>query len=209
MSALPRIRTFLFWFLSLAIALASWRWLALGVELSMPPMFHHVFKKPVALYVHIFFAPVALALMPFQFWAGLRNRRPAVHRWLGRGYGMAILFSGTGGFFIALNTNAGPVAASGFALLAVLWLATTARGIQLAMARRIAEHRRWMIRSAALTFAAVTLRLYLPLLAAAFGFETGYPIVAWLCWVPNLLIAEWLLLRPQSRLALTRLKSST
>jgi len=47
----------------------------------------------------------------------------------------------------------------------------------------------------ALTFAAVTLRLYLPVLGGTLGFETGYPIVAWLCWVPNLIVAEWILRR--------------
>jgi hypothetical protein len=48
-----------------------------------------------------------------------------------------------------------------------------------------------MIRSFALTFAAVTLRLYLPFpMIWGFEFIEGYRIIAWLCWVPNLLIAE-------------------
>ena len=200
MQALPRTRVFLFWFLSLGVALASWRWIALGVELSMPAMFYHVAAQPVALYAHILFAPVALALAPFQFWAGLRARRPGPHRWMGRGYGLAILVSGIAGLVLALRTNAGPVAGWGFGLLAVLWLGCTARGVQLAMARRIALHRRWMIRSVALTLAAVTLRLELPILAMTLGFETGYPLVAWLAWVPNLLIAEWIL-RPRRAVA--------
>ena len=54
-------------------------------------------------------------------------------------------------------------------------------------------HRRWMIRSYALTAAAITLRLYLPLLShLGIPFDMSYPVVAWLCWVPNLLFAEWL-----------------
>jgi hypothetical protein len=56
-----------------------------------------------------------------------------------------------------------------------------------------------MIRSAALTLAAVTLRLYLPFLAMSMGFELGYSLVAWLCWVPNILFAEWLLRRDTQR----------
>ncbi len=51
--------------------------------------------------------------------------------------------------------------------------------------------RRWMIRSYAMILAAVTLRIHLPILAAYFqGFEPAYQIVAWSCWVPNLLVAE-------------------
>ena len=53
-----------------------------------------------------------------------------------------------------------------------------------------------MIRNFALTFAAVTLRAYLGLSQAVFGlsFEAFYPVVAWLCWVPNLIVAEWLVI---------------
>jgi hypothetical protein len=49
-----------------------------------------------------------------------------------------------------------------------------------------------MIRSFALTFAAVTLRLYLPASQiAGMPFPAAYSAIAWLCWVPNLLVAEW------------------
>ena len=50
---------------------------------------------------------------------------------------------------------------------------------------------------AALTLAAVTLRIYLPLMLGVFhwSFHSAYIAVAWLCWVPNLLIAEWLIRR--------------
>jgi hypothetical protein len=50
-----------------------------------------------------------------------------------------------------------------------------------------------MIRNFALTFAAVTLRIYLPAsMAAGMEFEMAYRAIAWLCWVPNLVIAELL-----------------
>jgi hypothetical protein len=52
-----------------------------------------------------------------------------------------------------------------------------------------------LYRSYALTLAAVTLRIYLPLShALEIGFEDAYRLVSWLCWVPNLVIVEvWLL----------------
>ncbi|MDF0598057.1 DUF2306 domain-containing protein [Psychromarinibacter halotolerans] len=199
MPAFLRTRTALFWLLSFAVALVSYRWLVFGVEASMDFMLHHFIDRRAAFLAHVLFAPVALVLAPFQLARGLRARRPALHRWLGRVYGVAILISGLGGLAIAPFTSAGPVAAWAFGILAVLWMGITGRGIWLAMQRRIAEHRRWMIRSVALTFAGVTLRLELPLLMAAFGFDTGYQIVAWLCWVANLLIAEWWLRRDRAR----------
>ena len=56
----------------------------------------------------------------------------------------------------------------------------------------IESHRQWMIRSYALAFAAVTLRIYMPFMQAVLGMEflDAYLIVAWMCWVPNLLVAE-------------------
>ena len=48
-----------------------------------------------------------------------------------------------------------------------------------------------MLRSYALTLAAVTLRLYLPIsqmLGLPFG--PSYQVISWLAWVPNLLVVE-------------------
>jgi hypothetical protein len=57
----------------------------------------------------------------------------------------------------------------------------------------IPSHEKWMIFSFAACFAAVTLRLWLPALTTAFkgDFLTAYRIVAWLCWMPNMLFAVW------------------
>jgi hypothetical protein len=66
---------------------------------------------------------------------------------------------------------------------------------QRARAGDYVSHRAWMIRSYALCLAAVTLRLYLPLFGlAGLPFEVAYPAIAWLCWVPNLVVAEWLVI---------------
>jgi hypothetical protein len=51
-----------------------------------------------------------------------------------------------------------------------------------------------MLRSYALTFAAVTLRLYLPLAVIAsihgYDFMVAYRFIAWFAWVPNAIFAE-------------------
>ncbi|PSL20392.1 DUF2306 domain-containing protein [Shimia abyssi] len=190
-----RIWIWVFWVLSVSVALVSLRFMPLGVAESMTFMLHHALEREVAFYAHVTLAPLALLLSPFQFSARLRSARPGLHRWMGRFYVVSILLSGLAGLKLALNSDAGPVAAWGFGLLAVIWIGVTAYAVALAMRGEIAHHRLWMIRSAALTWAAVTLRLELPILTAMLGFETGYPLVAWTCWVPNLLIAEWLVRR--------------
>jgi Predicted membrane protein (DUF2306) len=83
------------------------------------------------------------------------------------------------------------VASVGFLVLGALWVGTTARGYFLIRRRQLRRHREWMIRSYALTCAAITLRIYLPVLSiAGLPLANGYPLVAWICWVPNIIFAE-------------------
>lgn len=181
---------------STLVALMSWRFLVLGVEASMEVMLYHAQQRPVQFFAHVLLGPLALLLTLLQLWVWLRVSHPVLHRWLGRAYALCVAIAGVGGLFLAINTNAGPVAGWGFGLLAVAWIGTTARGVWLARARRFKEHRHWMIRSAALTFAGVTLRIYLPIaIVSDMPFQTAYVAIAWLCWVPNVLVAEWWLRR--------------
>lgn len=185
-------------FLSLSIALSSYRFLGLGLNLAFPTMQGLLDGARLAFLVHISAAPVALATAAFQLMPRLRARRPRLHRWTGRVYGVAILFGGLGALLMLPNSNGGPVAMVGFGLLAVLWLGTTALGIAKARAGDYTAHRRWMIRSFSLTFAAVTLRLFLiPMSMAGMPYEEAIAILAWLSWMPNLAVAEWLLRRPR------------
>ena len=132
-----------------------------------------------------------------QFVARLRNGYPAIHRWVGRLYIFAILVGGAAGLTLAFGAIGGPIAGWGFGLLSLVWIATTLQAVRLAMAGRFAEHRRWMMRSFALTFAAVTLRLQLPVLIGFGGmsYADASIILAWSCWLPNLVFVEWLIAR--------------
>ncbi len=107
-----------------------------------------------------------------------------------------MLFGGAAAFRLATVSQGGLPAHVGFGLLAVLWLLATGQAYRYIRAGDQDSHRRWMIRSYALTFAAVTLRIYLPLSqVVGIPFEPAYQTISWLCWVPNLIIAEWLMLR--------------
>src|SRR5690606_32090446 len=71
-------RNALLWILCLGVALVSWRFMAGGVEATMAFVAYHAQYRPIAFFAHVTLAPVALALVPFQLWQGLRNRRPMV-----------------------------------------------------------------------------------------------------------------------------------
>jgi hypothetical protein len=156
------------------------------------------------LMVHAGAAGVALLLGPLQFLEVIRKRARTLHRWIGRTYLLACLIGGVSGGLLAPFTAAGPIAASGFLLLALIWLWVTALGWRAAAIKRnYDEHKNWMIRSFALTLAAVTLRLYLPAaMIAGLEFVAAYQWIAWLAWVPNLAIAEaWIASRRRAGVA--------
>ena len=162
-----------------------------------------------SLFIHAFSSGIALLLGPFQFLNGLRQRRPVLHRWIGRLYLVSILFGGLSAFVIAPGIISGLVGQVGLSLLGVLWLWTGWNAYSAIRAGKVALHREWMIRNFGLTFAAVTLRLWLgiligtqvPLLDVKYGgdfdalFVEAYRVVMWLCWVPNLIVAEWIVQR--------------
>jgi uncharacterized membrane protein len=152
--------------------------------------------RPWGIYPHALFGSIALGLGALQFnrWILLRHR--ALHRTLGTIYVLSSVLVGVAGLYMSFYTFGGPVTHLGFGALAVLLLTTTARAYTAARARTIAMHRQWMLRSYALLFAAVTLRVELPLLIVAFGdFTPAYQVVSWLSWVPNMLWAEWYIRR--------------
>jgi uncharacterized membrane protein len=180
--------------LSAGVALYAWRYLLPGA--FAPP---GIAENPMAwpwLPVHAGLAGIAMILGPFQFLQPLRTRRPRLHRWIGRSYVLACLSGGVAGFALATGSTAGPIARAGFGALAVVWILTTGQAWRMARAHRFDAHRRWMFRSFALTFAAVTLRTYLPIAQiAGLDFVMAYRAIAWLCWVPNLIAVELYLAR--------------
>src|SRR3954454_15705833 len=145
---------------------------------------------PVRALTHMLIAPLALALGPFQFMKSVRDRVPRLHRYMGRLYVASCVIAGIAGFATALHASGGPVAGWGFGILAVLWVGTTLAAWRAAARGRFARHRLLIRFSYAMTFAAVTLRLQIPI-----GFAVGFPSysamsvwLAYTCWVPNVLL---------------------
>ena len=146
-----------------------------------------------AIRLHAFAAIAALALGPWQFSAALRARCPRLHRLMGRAYlGIGVVMGGVSGLYLAQFAYGGATARLGFTLLALAWLYSGWRAYAAIRGGDVATHRRWMVRNFALTFAAVMLRLYVPMAAiAGLPFEASYAAIAWLCWAPNLALACW------------------
>jgi len=150
----------------------------------------------IAFHMHFLGGGLALALGWSQFWAGLRKRYVQLHRNLGAAYVMLVLIAGApGGFYLALYANGGFPNMVGFGMLGLLWFFTTAKAFYHIRNKNIGLHKIWMIRSYSLCLAAVALRFWLPLFIFALGVssEEAYATVAWFCWVPNIIAAEWVI----------------
>ncbi len=191
MASMARTGGFITWLLIalLSVGVAGYALFHVATGFTQLPLKNPMFS-PFGLQIHIAASAFALLLGAFQFFKPLRQKAPALHRWMGRGYVFACVVGGVAGGVIALSSTAGPVAGWGFLGLAVLWVPFTLLALAAAMRRDFVSHERWMIRSFALTFAAVTLRIYLPIGIMNWGFEASYPVIAWIAWVPNLIVAE-------------------
>ena len=143
-----------------------------------------------AFYGHISFGGLALLTGWTQFSRTLRRQYLPWHRRLGMVYLVAVLISGGCGVYLAFFATGGWIAGAGFFLLGLAWLFFTVLAYRAVSRRDFSGHGAFMVYSYAACFAAVTLRIWMPLLVLAFGeFLPAYRVVAWLCWVPNLMFA--------------------
>lgn len=167
------------------------------LSLKDPELLNNLILYRIPFLVHVAGGILALCIGPLQFFAPLRNKRMKLHRTLGKIYILAILFAGLSGIPISLTTEGGWIARIGFCCLALTWLYTTGQGYWQIRQGNVQAHQQWMMRSYAATFAAVTLRIILPILLGVlrWDFDTAYATIAWACWVPNLLVVEWYIRR--------------
>ncbi len=175
--------------LAMVIGLASLRYALPGSPLhaQMP----NFVVRHGWLVAHAVLSSVALLVGPWQFLPIVRRRWRLAHRWLGRVYCGAVLLGWVASIPVALHAAFGPVSSAGFVCLGLLWVGFTAMGYGTIRRGMVAAHREWMIRSYAMTAAAIALRIWLPLmLVLGIPFATSYRVVAWLCWVPNLVAGE-------------------
>ncbi|WP_327580817.1 DUF2306 domain-containing protein [Nonomuraea sp. NBC_00507] len=205
------------WVAPLAVVAVAFVAFSLPPYLSMDPSQSRVpapdFFPPhfVVLSLHVVFGSIAMITCCLQVWPWFRGRYPRAHRLIGRVYVFAgCLPAGLLGLIVSVTTPYfGPVTAASGVVLALVWLGCTLAGWRMARQRRFVDHRRWMVRSFALTMSIITNRLWgtvffivlSPQLETTFhGDETLLAsavsaLSAWLGWVLPLLFAEWWLER--------------
>lgn len=150
----------------------------------------------IAFFIHVFTSMIPLAAGFTQFAPLSSPWRKKLHRMMGKCYIIVILFiSGPASFLMALLANGGLYSRIAFTTLSLLWMYSTAQGWRTVKAGQYDQHRQWMYRSYALTLSAITLRSWKWLLVALFHLRPldTYKLIAWLGFVPNLLLAEYLI----------------
>jgi uncharacterized membrane protein len=185
--------------LLLAVGVAIYTIHLLFYSTHVPPFLRdRLANHDPTLYAHFLGGSVAIVLGALQMSTLLRKKFTALHRWTGRVYLLAVLMSGCAGLEMSLIATGGWVAKLGFATMALLWLITGLCAYVSIRKGNVVAHRNWMMRNYALTFAAVTLRIYLGITLGLLqmDFLLVYPFISWACWVPNLLLAQWIFVKP-------------
>jgi uncharacterized membrane protein len=172
----------------------------------------------VAFYVHVFFAGSALLLSPLQIAARLRARAPRFHRVVGRIVFGCIAVGGCAALVMAPFNTAGPVGAVGIVITALVWLFCAAAALRAIRRRDVPAHRRWAVRTFALTYTAVTLRVgtlvVVALLVTLAGMDAdvahtrAYTAFLLLSWAIDLAIAECYLATRHRRRSVSRHRRS-
>lgn len=149
-------------------------------------------------YVHVFSSLLCLPAGFTQFNSRFLKNNRTLHRKLGYLYaGSVLLFAAPSGFLIGLHANGGVVSILFFCTLALLWAWFTLQAVRQAKLGDHLAHKHFMIRSYALALSAITLRLYKVMIVKVWApppMEV-YVLVSGLSWVPNLIIAEWMIRR--------------
>lgn len=200
-----------FFSLALLLLLAYFTWLMLQITLRYIPFsatasFLQIKQTEVealpyylpVFYTHVYSSIFILLAGFTQFSATVQRKYKKVHRTVGITYVvLLLLFSAPSGLVMAIHANGGWVAKIFFIPLAVLWWWFTYKAWVTARKHQYKAHREFMIRSFALTLSAITLRLWKVILVTLFqpAPMDVYMIIAGLGWIPNLIIAEYFIIR--------------
>ena len=150
----------------------------------------------VAFYVHITSSLLVMGGGVFQFFPIFIRKYPNIHRNIGKMYIFFILIlAAPSGLVLAKYANGGLAARVGFSLQCIVWWVVTFLAWRDIMNKRFESHANMMIRSFAITLAAMSLRTesYITYYWLDTKPIETYLTVTWLSWVGNLLLAEVLI----------------
>ena len=161
-----------------------------GLLSTKKPELLHNLCWNINFYIHIIFGAIALLIGWLQFNLSFRQRNIKRHKQIGILYVVSALLSSLSGIYIGYFATGGNLASIAFMSLGVVWFYTTLMAFITVKNKNIIAHKKLMIYSYSLCFYAVTLRIWMLTLITIYGdFNTGYTIAAWLCWIPNLIVA--------------------
>ncbi len=155
----------------------------------------------IAFFIHVYASMWVLLAGFTQFSKRIQRNNPRLHRTMGYIYVTdVLLITGPAGMLMGFYANGGLPSRIAFVTLASLWMFCTAMALTRARQKKFKSHRNYMVRSYALTLSAVTLRAWkysITNIAEHYHYELSpmdvYRVVAWLGWVGNLMVAEWLI----------------
>ncbi len=106
-----------------------------------------------------------------------------------------LLIAAPSGIYMGFYANGGILAKISFVILGILWWFTTYKAYLEIRKKNVLNHKKWMYRSYALAVSAITLRLWKVVLVYFFQPNPMdvYEVIAWLGWVPNLILIEILI----------------
>ena len=194
----------------LLATLAFFTWLMAGITLNYIPyntdvgflrikqQYIGIDHWRIAFFIHVYASIWALLAGFTQFSKRIQRNNPRLHRAMGYIYVTdVLLITGPAGLLMGFYANGGITSRIAFISLACLWIFFTAMALIKARQKNFKAHRRYMIRSYALTLSAITLRAWKYAITNSFELPQMdvYRSVAWLGWVVNLGVAEYIIYR--------------
>ncbi len=116
-------------------------------------------RHPVLTMLHITPGLLFILLAPLQFVRRLRNRKPKLHRWVGRAVLVCGLIIGSSALVMSPRMAiGGPNETAATTLFAIVFLFSLVKAFLHIRRGRVALHREWMIRAFAVGFAVASIR---------------------------------------------------
>jgi uncharacterized membrane protein len=148
------------------------------------------------LYAHIASVPFIFLIGTAQIFFRYEFKKGKLHAALGKIYVYLILFiSAPGAFIMSFYAFGGALSKASFFILTLLWFWFTFQGFMKGRKKDFSSHQQFMVRSYVLTLSAITLRIISFVFIHFFDFhgELAYTLVAWLSWLPFILLTELIL----------------
>lgn len=146
-------------------------------------------------YIHVY-SSILVLLTGFLAIIRVNFNKIKIHQYAGKVYVFVILFlAAPTGIYMGFFANGGFFSKISFVILGIFWWFSTFKAYQLIRQKKYKAHQQWMWRSFALTLSAITLRLWKWIIVYFFHPSPMdvYEIVAWLGWIPNILLIELLI----------------